>query len=341
MKQINVAVVGLGFMGVTHIKNWLKVPGAHMATICDAIRLPVNGDFSSISGNLGANDPLKLDMTKTKATKNLEDVLKDPTIDIVDICVPTLAHPKLAIMALKAGKNVLCEKPLARTSAQAREIAEAAKSAKGFFMTAHCIRFWPEWLWVKQAIDSGAYGRVLAARVRRVSEPPGWSKEFLDGARSGGALLDLHIHDTDFVQYCFGRPQAVCSTGFSTLSGAVDYVSTIYQFPSGVSVTAEGTWAMNQGHGFNMAYTFIFEHATVDYDCSRGAEALRVFQNNQPKRVITTNGTDGYVGELTYFAECIRTGKQPTNATVQDGLSAVEICEAEEQSIKTGKIVTL
>jgi predicted dehydrogenase len=341
MKNINVAVVGLGFMGITHIKAWLKVPGARVATICDAVRLPVDGDFSSISGNLGTNEPLKLDMTQTKATKSLEEVLNDPTIDVVDLCVPTQAHAKLAIMALKAGKNVLCEKPMARTSAQAREIVEAAKAAKGYFMPAQCIRFWPEWLWVKQAIDAGTYGKVLAARIRRVSEPPGWSKEFLDGARSGGALLDLHIHDTDFVQYCFGRPAAVCSTGFSALSGAVDYVSTIYQFQSGVSVTAEGTWAMDQGHGFNMAYTFIFEHATVDYDCSRGTEALRVFQKGQPKRVIATTGGDGYVGELSHFAECIRAGHPPTMATAQDGLSAVEICEAEELSINTGRIVTL
>lgn len=341
MKIINVAVVGLGFMGITHIKAWLKVPGTRIATICDAVRLPVDGDFSSISGNLSTSDPLKLDMTQTKASMDLNDVLSDPTIDVVDLCVPTLAHPRLAVMALQSGKHVLCEKPLARTSAQAREIVEAAKVAKGYFMPAHCIRFWPEWLWVKQAIDAGTYGKVLSARLRRVSEPPGWSREFLDGARSGGALLDLHIHDTDFVQYCFGRPRAVCSTGFSALSGAIDHVSTIYQYASGVSVTAEGGWAMNEGHGFNMAYTFIFERATVDYDFARGAEALRVFEKGQPARTIPPTGGDGYVGELSYLAGCIHAGKPPTMVTAQDGLSAVEICEAEDLSIKTGQIVTL
>lgn len=341
MKTINVAVVGLGFMGITHLKAWQKVPGARIAAICDAVRLPVDGDFSSISGNLSTSDTLKLDMTQTKATKDLNELLSDPAIDVVDLCVPTLAHPKLAVMSLQAGKHVVCEKPLARTSAHAREIVEAAKVARGYFMPAHCIRFWPEWLWVKKAMESGVYGKVLAARIRRVSEPPGWSREFMDGARSGGALLDLHIHDTDFVQFCFGRPRAVCSTGFSALSGAIDHVSTIYQYASGVSVTAEGGWAMNAGHGFNMAYTFIFERATVDYDFSRGAEALRVFEKDLPARTIPPSGGDGYVGELTYFADCILSGKPPVTLTAQDGLSAVEICEAEELSIKTAQIVTL
>jgi predicted dehydrogenase len=341
MRTINVAVVGLGFMGLTHLKAWRKVPGTHIATICDAVRLPVDGDFSNIAGNLSTDEPLKLDMTKTKATHSLDEVLADPAVDVVDLCVPTLAHTKLAVMALRAGKHVICEKPLARTAAAAREILAAAQSAQGYFMPAHCLRFWPEWLWVKQAVDAGTYGKVLSARLRRVSEPPGWSKEFLDGARSGGALLDLHIHDSDFVQYCFGRPRAVCSTGFSSISGAIDYVSTIYQFASGVSVTAEGCWAMNEGHGFNMAYTFLFERATVDYDLSRGAQALKVYEKGQPARTISAPGGDGYVGEFSHMAESIRAGRPPTMVTAQDGVSAVEICEAEGRSIETGQIVTL
>ncbi len=121
MREINVAVVGLGFMGATHIKAYRKVPGASLAAICDAARLPVDGDLSHISGNVGIAEPLKLDMTRVKATKNFDDLLADPAIDLIDLCVPTSAHPKLSIAALKAGKHVLCEKPLARTSALARD----------------------------------------------------------------------------------------------------------------------------------------------------------------------------------------------------------------------------
>ncbi len=341
MKPVNVAVVGLGFMGVTHIKAYRQIPGVRIVAICDAVRLPVDGDLSSIAGNLGGGDPLKLDMSQTKATKNLNDLLADPTIDLIDLCVPTTAHPKLAIAALKAGKHVICEKPLARTSALAREIVHAAGPAKGFFMPAMCIRFWPEYAWLKEAIAEGRYGAVLAARFRRVGEPPGWSKDFMDGAKSGGALLDLHIHDIDFIQHCFGRPRAVYATGFSRLSGAMDHVVAQYTVASGVCVSAEGGWAMTAGFGFNMEYTVQFENATADYSLVRSTDALRLFQKDQPSRTIKPPGGDGYLGELTYMVESIRTGRAPIIVTARDGLSAVEICEAEEQSIQTGQVVFL
>jgi predicted dehydrogenase len=339
--MINIGIVGLGFMGVTHIKAYPKIPGACVAAICDAYRLPADGDLSSF-GNVGDPDPVKLDMNQVKAFKDLKDLLALPEIDLVDLCVPTPAHPPLAIAALKSGKHVICEKPLARTAALAREIVAAAEQAKGFFIPAMCLRFWPEWAWLKQAIDSGVYGKALDARFRRVGEPPGWGQEnFLNGAKSGGALLDLHIHDTDVVQFCFGRPRSVYSAGYSKVSGAIDHVVTQYRVASGAVVHAEGSWGMSSGFGFNMSYTVNFENATADYDLSRGADALKLFEKGQPPRTIQCEGSDGYVGELTYMLECIRSARPPTILTARDGLSAVEICEAEEQSIRSGQIVTL
>lgn len=341
MSAVNVAVVGLGFMGVTHLKAYLQIPGARIAAICDAARLPVDGDFSSIGGNVGDGAPFKLDMTGVKATKSLDDLLADPSIDLIDLCVPTPVHPRLAIAALNAGKHVVCEKPLARTAALAREVVAAAEIAKGFFMPAMCIRFWPEYAWLKQRIAGGDFGRVLAARFRRVAEVPGWSKEFTDGAKSGGGLLDLHIHDADFVQYCFGRPRAVYATGFTRVSGATDHVVAQFTVDGGASVSAEGSWAMTAGFGFNMAYTVIFENATADFDSARGAEALRLFEAGQAPRTIQPTGGDGYRGELAHLVESIAAGRAPTVVTPRDGLSAIEICEAEDESIRTGGIVAL
>lgn len=341
MKQVNVAVVGLGFMGVTHLKAYQQIPGARIAAICDAARLPVDGDFSSIGGNVGNADPFKLDMTNVKATPNLDDVLNDPAIDLVDLCVPTIAHPKLAIAALRSGKHVICEKPLARTSALAREIVEAAATAKGFFLPAMCIRFWPEYAWLKQHIAAGTWGRVLAARFRRVAEIPGWSPHFVDGTKSGGALLDLHIHDADFIQYCFGRPKAVHAAGFTLHTGAIDHVVAQFTVEGGACVTGEGSWAMTAGFGFNMSYTVIFERATADFDIARGSDALKLFVKGEPAQTIKAGGGDGYLAELTHMVESIQAGRAPTVVTPRDGLSAVEICEAIEQSIAGAKTVTL
>lgn len=205
-----------------------------------------------------------------------------------------------------------------------------------------CMRFWPEWTWLKQAVERNTYGKVLAARFRRVSEPPLWNrKRYFNGAESGGALLDLHIHDTDFIQFLFGRPLSVFASGLTRFSGAIDHVVAQYKVAGGATVSAEGSWLMNEGHGFSMAYTVNFERATADYDSARGKETLRVFEDGKPPGVVKCDGPDGYGGELRYMIESILAGTPPTVVTAQDGLSAVEICEAAEQSIKSGQVISL
>jgi len=141
-----------------------------------------------------------------------------------------------------------------------------------------CLRFWPEWSAAKAAVASGSYGRVLSARFRRVAQAPGWGHgHFLNAADSGGALLDLHIHDVDFIRFCFGHPSRVFSRGHTRVSGGIDHVVSQYDTAGGAVISAEGSWAMTPGFGFCMAYTVVFERATLDYDSSRGTEALRRF----------------------------------------------------------------
>jgi predicted dehydrogenase len=349
--MINVGLVGLGFMAATHIRSYKQIAGVRIAALCNPSGRNLDGDFSKVAGNVGPRGPLKLNMKKVRATKCFEDLLEDPEIHLIDICTPTSTHRELAIAALDAGKHVLCEKPLARSSATAREIADAAHRAKGIFMPAMCMRFWPEWAWLKRAIQEQSIrmgrrrpvktGKVLAARFRRVAEPPGWGRSnFFNGAESGGGLFDLHIHDTDFIQYCFGRPQSVYSTGHTKVSGAIDHVVTQYHFDSGPQVHAEGSWAMAAGFGFNMAYTVNFENVTVDYDFARGKEALSVAWDGK-REVIRSDEPNGYIQELSHLIDCIRRKKAATVVTIEDAATSVEICEAEEISVQTGSIVPL
>ena len=338
-QPVNVAIVGLGFMGVTHIKSYQQLTGARIVAVCDAIRLPVDGVLGGVSGNIHGAEAINLGKD-IRTYKNLEDLLADAEVELVDLCVPTPLHGPQAIAALRSGKHVLCEKPLARTSAIAREIANAAKAAKGFFMPAMCMRFWPGWSWLKQLADQKTYGKILAARFRRVSAPPGWSRDsYFKGGDSGGALLDLHIHDTDFVQFLFGRPTSVFSTGQSRFSGAIDHVVTQYKVAGGATVYAEGSWLLTSG--FSMAFTVVFERATVDFESAHGADALQLMEEGQPARGIKPEGVDGYVEELRHFITAIQSGQPPTVVTAADGLRAVEICEAEEKSIRTGGVIEL
>lgn len=339
---VPIGIVGLGFMGQTHIKAYRQIPDARIVAICDAVRLPADGNLTGVAGNISSTDAIHFDMSVVKGYRDYREMLANPGVQLVDICLPTPLHAEVAIASLRAGKHVVCEKPLARSAAVCRDIVAAAKQAKGFFMPAHCLRFWPEWVWLKAAITDHRYGPVRAVTFTRLSEPPGWSQStYLKGDESGGALLDLHIHDTDFVQYCFGRPLAVCSTGQTVLSGAVDHVTTIYKVACGASVVAEASWLMGPGYGFKMAYSAVFEHAMVDYDCTRGAEALKVFAKGKAPEVVRCEGADGYVGELRHLIESIAAGRAPSVVTADDGLGAVEICDAEERSVKTGMPVAL
>lgn len=338
-RKVKVGVVGLGFMGQTHIKSYQQLPEAEIVAVCDAVRAPVNGVLAGISGNITGADTIQLG-AGVKAYKQLEEMLADSAVELVDLCVPTPLHVPQSLAALRSGKHVLCEKPLARTSEQAREILSAAVAAKGFFMPAMCMRFWPGWADLKTMAAEGTYGKILAARFRRVSAPPGWSRDsYFKGGDSGGALLDMHIHDSDFVQFLFGKPASVFSTGLSRFSGAIDHVVTQYTVPDGATVYAEGSWLL--ASGFNMSYTVMFERATVDFDSARGADAMRLSEEGKPDRVIKPAGVDGYVEELRHLLGCILEGRPPTVVTASDGLSAVEICEAEERSIATGKSVEL
>lgn len=340
--MIHVGIVGTGFMAAAHIKAYLKIPGVKVAALCNPSGRNLDGDFSKVAGNLDTGAPLKLEPGSFKAFHDSKDLFADASISVIDICTHTSTHEALSIAALAAGRNVLCEKPLTRSPEAARRIAAAAANARGIFMPAMCLRFWPEWSWLKAAIQGGNYGKVLSARFRRVAEPPGWGRQsFFNGSESGGALFDLHIHDTDFVQYCFGRPTAVFSSGHSRFSGAIDHVVTQYHVKDGAVVYAEGGWAMSPGFGFGMSYTVNFERATADYDSTRGAEPLRLCVEGSPAAIVKPEGPDGYVGELRYFLDCVRECRRPSVVTADDGASAVEICAAEEASIQRRQLVAL
>ena len=375
-KKVNVAVAGLGFMGTMHLHAYLKLKQARIVAVCGQARLPVNGVLRAVAGNIDGATDINLG-PKVKVCRDFNDLVADPEVDLVDICTPTGAHAGQTVAALKAGKHVLCEKPLAQDVAEAGAILRAVKNAKGFLMPAMCMRFWPGWSWLKEVVTRRTFGAVHTASFRRVTARPAWGTA---RAHPGGALLDLHIHDTDFVNFLFGRPEAVCSTGVITrgaaqaikqigseeqqpphpgpllpwgrrgriqeastsatgLSGTVDHVVTQYIYRRGPVVQAEGSWLLPAG--FNMSFTVLCERAAINFDLSRGAAALQVHESGKKPRTIKLKNTSGYAEEIAYFVDCVAHGVKPSVVTPEDGLTALEICAAEEKSIRTGRIVKI
>lgn len=331
-----VGIIGLGMMGRTHYEAYQEIEEASVVAVADVDPKRAAGDLAGTGGNVIAGGLAQLPMDRIKGTTDYNELLANADVDVVDVCLPTTQHVEVVTAALKSGKHVVCEKPLARTSAEAQKIADAAAAAR-FFMPAMCMRFWPQWSWLKKAVDEKRYGRVVSATFRRVSNMPGgWYK---DGRISGGAALDLHIHDTDFVQFLFGMPRGVYSRGYSKTSGEIDHLTTQYLFDDVPHVVAEGGWCLADGAGFTMRYTVNFENATADYDLGR-EKPLMLIQGGKSEEIDAGKGF-GYAAELRYFVECVAKKQKPSVVTAEDGVRSVRIVEAEVKSVRTGEVIKL
>jgi predicted dehydrogenase len=342
--MIKVGVIGLGMMGQMHLAAWGGIRGTRLRMVADTDPRRASGDLSGSWANIegGASS---IDFSKVTGTSDPMELIHSDEIDLVDICVPTPFHLDLALAAIAAGKHVLCEKPLARTAADARRIARAAEKGSGFFMPAMCIRFWPEWAWLKKTIEKGTHGKVISADFRRLGAmPPGW---FVRGDFSGGAILDVHLHDSDFVCHLFGTPKAVTSGGWVGPSACVDHVHTRYLYDDGPVITAEGSWAAAPSMPFDMSYRVIFENATAEYRIDRPEAPLMLYRKARGKgkapkpTAVKCAGGDGYKAEMTYLAKCIRTGTAPEVVTATEAAESIRIVEAETKSVLSGKMVRL
>ncbi|MEL7087339.1 MAG: Gfo/Idh/MocA family oxidoreductase, partial [Planctomycetota bacterium] len=261
-KPIHVGVIGLGMMGLTHLDAYAKLPGVKVAAVADLDDDRLSGKTSA-AGNIEGQAEQGFDLTAAGLKKYRDDLdlIADPDIDVVDICVPTPGHSAIALASLGAGKHTLIEKPLVRTHDQAQPLIDAAATAwdqhGAVSMCAMCMRFWPGWDWLKQAVEAQTYGHVHAATFRRVASHPG-GPFYSDGDACGGAILDLHIHDSDFVRHLFGEPADVDTRGYRKTTGQPDHVLSTYHFAPGTPgladdalVAAEGGWAMDAGFGFS------------------------------------------------------------------------------------------
>ncbi|MEX0774171.1 MAG: Gfo/Idh/MocA family oxidoreductase [Phycisphaeraceae bacterium] len=336
--MIKVGVIGLGMMGNTHLDVYAQRDDVEIVAVADIDPKRLAGKEKA-GGNIKGQAQGGFDLSKVARYDEGKKLIADKNVDLVDVCLPTPLHLEFGKAVLAAGKHLLTEKPLARTAAQAKELAAAAARASTLAMPAMCMRFWPAWVWLKEAVADGRYGPVHAATFRRVAQHPG-GPFYEDGDACGGALLDLHIHDTDFIQFCFGKPKAVTSVGYSSITNQIDHVLTHYAYDDIPLVAAEGGWAMAKGFGFQMQYCVNFANATATFDIGRGPAPI-VQEPGKEAQTVPVSPAMGYTHEIDYFVRCIAQGHKPTTVTMSDGAQAVRIIEAEAQSIREGRSVAI
>lgn len=334
--MIKVGIIGLGFMGKMHFRCYKTMKHVQVAAICDIDESKFTQKKGAAGNIAGAEQPL--DLTGIELYTDADKMLTEMDLDAVSITLPTYLHCPYTLKALAAGVNVFCEKPMALNVAECKKMIEAAKKAKKHLQIGHCIRFWPEYAVAKQIIDSGKYGKVLAATFQRLSLTPtwSWSNWLMDGKKSGGAALDLHIHDVDYVQYLFGIPKKIFSRGVKGISGDIDHIVSTYMYTDGKVITAEGGWLMKPGFGFEMSFNIVLEKATLVYDITR-QPAFKLALANGKTLTPTVPAGDGYSRELDYWIKKISGKTVPAILTPQSSMQSVQLVEIEKKSCKSGK----
>jgi len=279
-----------------------------------------------------------------------EEMLRVEDVDIVDICLPTFLHEQYVLLAARYKKHILCEKPVTLSLESMDRMLTAVKEAGVRFMVAQVVRFWPEYIKIKEMYDDGDFGDVRMVYANRIAQHPNWTQWHRDPSKSGGGLFDLHLHDIDFLQYLFGRVKSVYAVGKASETGCWNFVMTTLKFENGNYATAEGIFDMTENYPFTMTFRIIGEAKTVDYsmvagfnleDVGSSKRAAVLYENGHEPRKLDINEKDAYQIELEYFVEHIESGKPFDVITPEDSRHVIEVICGIQKSLETGKVVEL
>ncbi len=265
-----------------------------------------------------------------KKYRSIEDVLNDPEIDAVDICLPTNLHADVTVAALFAGKDVLVEKPMALDLDSSLRMVEASRSTSRILMVAHVLRFFPEYQALSDFIASGQYGSVRGGIFRRRCAAPAWSGWLGDPAKSGGGVFDLLIHDADICLRLFGKPEAVSAVGYESLPDGIDIIGARLHYPHKLTIELAGGWHHPKAFPFTMEYTVVTDEGTVDF--RHETRPPTVYARTGDEIPLTLGSRDGYAAEIEYFIQCCQTRQQPTLCPPVDSAEAVGLMQMLLQS---------
>jgi len=292
-----------------------------------------------------ANATLLADRFKITRYASVDALLKD--VDIIDICTPTDTHHELVLQSAAAGAAILCEKPLARTVAQAEAMLDICARNSVRIMVAHVLRFFPQYRHAASVIKGGEYGSPAVLRFYRHCFSPESAHEnwFLRRERSGGVILDLMLHDIDIALWSAG-PVRRASAAYSARSGNSaqnEHAVAILEHTNGALSHLEGSWAFPPPT-FRMGFEIAFSNHLLTYD-SLESEAATYHIYNQ-----LSEGSEGgvpqpsssapYIEEIATFYEAIR-DNHPFPFDAREGLEALRVAHALTKAAERGTIETV
>ncbi|MFH5804194.1 Gfo/Idh/MocA family protein [Alienimonas sp. DA493] len=351
--MIRIGIVGLGFMGYTHFTASAKLRGGKITAIASRDPKKRAGDWTGLKGNFGPPAG-KVDLSKVTAHETIDELIADPNVDLVDICLPTGMHESVALKAAAAGKHVFVEKPIAPDLAAADRMVKACEEAGVLLMVGHVLPFFPEFRYLCEATEKKKYGKLRAAHFARVICPPNWREGEDDFVALGGWGADLHIHDTHFISLLCGVPKKVFSRGLLR-EGLIEHVQSEYVWEDGgpngnppVGSVAGGIAA--RGHDFRHGFEAHFEKATILFSAANmGGE----FAEDRPLTVVSQGGQvrepslkggeewfSPFAAELQAAVKGVKEHKAPRTLSGALARDALKVVAAETKSVKAGGKLT-
>jgi len=325
--MLKVGLIGCGFMGSMHANCYKNIEGVELAAVADLRREKAEDVAAGTNARIFAEGM---------------DLIANADVDIIDICLPTYLHAAHALAAMDKVKYLFVEKPVTLTMEEGDALLAKSAETGCQVQVGQVIRFWDEYVALREIWEEKKYGKVVNANFRRISPSPdwGWNNWLHDPALSGGAGQDLHIHDIDYVLSLFGEPRKLYSVR-NTLGEKNSWVSTIMQYAD-FAVGVEGTWDLPGSHPFQATFRVVFENAVVENDGGKfmlytadGAQEIKI----EKKQLAASGGTQGnisdlggYYNELVYFTDRAKAGEKIAQAALPDAVASLKFLLSRELS---------
>jgi len=349
--QIRIGIIGAGNIGNVHIQTFKQLPDdVSIQAITDAY-LPLAEQRAAEHGI-------------PKCYSTAEELIADPDIDAVVIGVPNQWHAPIAIQALRAGKHVLLEKPMAIDVASAREIVRAQRESGKIVMIPHQMRWESIPLQVKEQVEQGALGTIYNAKVGwfRRKGIPGWGTWFTQREQSGGGpLIDIGVHMLDLAFFLMNNPKPVSVYGstyaefgpkkrgigtwgkpnWNGTFDVEDLATALIKMEDGSTLSLEVSWAVHMDTDSKHFIHLMGSEGGASIRGNEGKLLTETFERAMEVNLTTPQNDEGGRVRLSrHFVECIREGKEPTTS-VMTGFTNNLILDAIYESSRTGHEVIL
>lgn len=329
--MIRIALIGCGTMGKTHAHAYASLGDAQVVAVCDIRRQ----NAEALASLLGCD-----------AYTSYEEMRLRADYDVLDICLPTYLHTRYAVEAMKGGKHVFCEKPIALNLEDARLMDETANEYKVALSVGHVLRFFPQYQAAVQQVKAGRIGTPSLFRTTRNQAFPGWSWEnwYQDTARSGGPEVDLAIHDYDWLLYNFGPVTRVYAKNLGTAHPSQMHSLAILRFASGAMAHVEASWALPKGSEFRTTFELVGTDGQLCYDSSRDCPLRTQLSSDEEASLFYDNPLseemNPYRAELAAFLHAVEYTLEPV-VTASEAIAALQIALAAKESAQSGKVVRI